>query len=122
MGVSEITKIIKMIFITFVCSLELDIKVLLLKTSQTLITEHEEIKVATGQEVLFLMSSFHSIWKCFAVYFKFREVINNVNPVNYSNDWSGKITIICLNIMRETEQFMFGFKDHLEERNSWLLL
>lgn len=61
MGVSEITKIIKTILITFVCSLELDIKVLLLKASQTLITEHGEIKVATGQEVLFLMSSFHSI-------------------------------------------------------------
>lgn len=121
-GVSEITEIIKMIFLTLVCSLELDIKVLLLKAAQTLMGKHGEIKLLLARTFFPCCLAFIVHGSALQFTYEVREVINNVKPVNYSHDWSGKICIIRMNIMREAEQFLFGFKAHLKERNSWLLL
>lgn len=89
-----------MIFFTLVCSLELDIKVLLLKAALTLMAKHRKNKLLLARK--FFSSCLAFIVHGSALQFtcEVREVINNVNPVNYSNDWSGKICIICMNIMR----------------------
>lgn len=94
----------------------------MLKAAQTLMAKHGELKLLLARKYFPCCLAFIVHGSTLQFTCEVREVINNVNLVNYSNDWSGKVCIICMNIMRKTEQFLFGFKAHLKERNSWLLL